>query len=175
MIKNKGELQSTQDRLNEFKHSLKLLSVNPNSYHPVQFQMKKDALISYIEEFEADIQDYNQLISGQTCLINISSLADLGLLLIKARLAFKLSQSDLAKQVGTTQQQIQRWESSNYESISWSKMLIIIAALKISIPVNAITLKKESISSLGEFSTETILDAIEKVKNRQSLFVIANN
>ena len=174
MIKNKNELKSVQEKLNEFKIALHKLEEYKGESDPILIQMKKDSLKSFIVEFEQEIKEYEDLKSGEICYVNLNSINNLHEVLIKTRLAYKMSQEELAKKVGTTQQQIQRWESGNYGTITWSKMLDLIDALGIKIPNNYICIRRPKFIST-EYSSEALVTASEKVRVRQSLLIIGNN
>ena len=173
MIKNKNELRTTKEKLDEFKNSLQKLHEYKGGSDPILIQMKKDSIKSFIEEFEQDIQEYEDLKSGKICLIN-HNIHKLHEILIKVRLASQLSQEELSKKVGTSQQQIQRWESGNYETITWSKMLDIIDALGIKLSYNYVSIPHPKFLPT-EYSNEKIVIASETVRARQSLLVIGNN
>lgn len=175
MIKNASELKSVQNKLSEFKLSLEKVQSSKESFDPVVAQMKEESIRSYIEEFEQEIKEYEDLKSGKACLITIENLHTLHEVLIKTRIAFKISQGELANRIGTTQQQVQRWESSNYETITWSKMLDVIDALGIRIPVSNLMLQQPRSFSFINYSEEKITNATSIVKDRKQLLVIGEN
>jgi transcriptional regulator with XRE-family HTH domain len=175
MIKNPTELKSAQQKLNEFKFSLEKIQASRTEIEPIVAQMKEDTIRSYIEEFEKEIRDYEELKKGKACFISIDSVHNLHELLIKTRIAFKISQAELATRIGTSQQQVQRWESGNYETITWSKMLDVIDALGISVPVGNLFLQQPKFLPVTNSSEEQISNAISLVKERKMLLVIGEN
>lgn len=175
MIKNKNELNSVKQKLDEFNIALKKLDEYKGESDPILIQMKKDSLKSFIAEFEQEIREYEDLKSGKACLINFPDIHKFHEVLIKARLAYQMSQEELAKKIGTTQQQIQRWESGNYETITWSKMLDVIDALGINLASNYISIRQPKFLSSTDYSNEAISSASEKVRVRQTLLIIGEN
>ena len=58
---------------------------------------------------------------------------ELPIALIKARISLGMSQKDLAKKIGTQEQQIQRYEANHYAAISFDRMMKIAEALGIAL------------------------------------------
>ncbi len=103
---------------------------------PAEQLLKKaqaDALRSQIADIEAEIAEYDLLRSGKITFSEASALSDLPKVLIQARIAKGLSQSDLAEQLDMKPQQIQRYEATQYMSISLSKLIEIADILNIKI------------------------------------------
>ena len=50
-------------------------------------------------------------------------------MLIKARIARRMSQRDLAERIGLKEQQIQRYEATNYASVSLSQIKDVMGGL----------------------------------------------
>lgn len=59
----------------------------------------------------------------------VDSFDELPQALVKARIALRLSQKDLADRPGMKEQQIQRYESTDYQSASMSRLLDDVQAL----------------------------------------------
>ncbi len=174
MIKNNNELKSVQNKLKELSIALEKHR-DKEVQSDVLSQMNKDSLKSYIQEFEQEIKQYLDLKQGKACIINIENIDRLHELLIKSRIAFKISQEELGKKLGVSQQQVQRWESSNYETITWSKMLDVFEALGITIPLSHVVIKQPEFLIVTEYKIDSILNANEIIKGRKKLMVIGEN
>ena len=61
------------------------------------------------------------------------SLADLAILLVKARIARWWTQRDLAKALNIAEQQVQRYEATGYRSASLARICDVAAALAITV------------------------------------------
>ena len=59
----------------------------------------------------------------------LSVVAELPTVLIKARIAQGLSQKDLAERIGLKEQQIQRYEATDYASASLNRIKEVVSAL----------------------------------------------
>jgi HTH-type transcriptional regulator/antitoxin HipB len=92
-----------------------------------------DALKAQMEVFEDELQCYEQLKNKEIPLVNIGSFTDLHEPLIKARIARGWTQADLAQKLQLKEQQIQRYEQSNYATASMFRMQEVATALNIEI------------------------------------------
>ncbi len=95
---------------------------------PIIGQLVQESLQSLIDEWGAQAREYEQLKSGATTL-SLRSLRELPAVLVKARLAAGLTQKQLAQQLGIKPQQIQRYESTRYRTITLERLLQIAEVL----------------------------------------------
>ena len=77
----------------------------------------------------ADLQDalaaYDALRNGHASPVPLQTFDDIPQVLIEGRIARGLSQRELAERIGVKQQQIQRYEATNYESASLRRIIAI--------------------------------------------------
>lgn len=85
--------------------------------------MERDALVSQITDIEAEISEYEMLKSGQVAFTERFSLAELPRVLVQARIAKGLSQTDLAAKLDMKPQQIQRYEATDYMGASLARLI----------------------------------------------------
>lgn len=95
--------------------------------HDVQI----DAIKSQIATFEAEVSHYDLLKSGEITFAKAHSLESLPSVLVHARIAAGLSQTDLADRLGMKAQQIQRYEASDYSGASLNKLIDVCEALNV--------------------------------------------
>ena len=84
-----------------------------------------NALTSQIAEIESELTHYDMLKTKQITFAKTFALNNLPTVLIQARIASGMSQSDLAKMIGLKPQQIQRYEASDYMGASLAKLIEI--------------------------------------------------
>ena len=77
-----------------------------------------DALQSQIADLQAEMAEYDMLKLGKVAFAETCSLAELPRVLVQARIARGLSQTDLAERLNMKPQQVQRYEATNYMSAS---------------------------------------------------------
>jgi HTH-type transcriptional regulator/antitoxin HigA len=93
----------------------------------------RDAIASEADELRSQLNHYEQLRNGEITGREISSLRELPSALIEARIAARLTQRELAARIGVAEQQIQRWEASQYSGVSLERLQSIADALGVNI------------------------------------------
>lgn len=86
-------------------------------------QAEIDALRSQIADIEAELAEYDLLKSGQVPFSKSYSLEELPRVLVQARIASGLSQTDLAERLGMKPQQVQRYEATDYMGASLGRLI----------------------------------------------------
>lgn len=102
---------------------------NPKDLHPLIAKAQEDAVSGQLEEVKNDLREYEKLKGGQFRFDSLKLIAEPPHILVKARIARGLSQKDLAELIGLKEQQIQRYEATDYASASLSRIRDIAAAL----------------------------------------------
>ncbi len=136
MITNDRQYKISKARISEFQESLDELmdtKTNPENVHPRIFDAHKRAVEAQINELIADVAEYEALKAGKIVITEVKSLQELPTVLIKARIANGMTQSDLAKVLDLKEQQVQRYESELYGAASLKTLLRIAEALSISV------------------------------------------
>jgi len=134
MIKNERQYRITKAQIDNFVRALEELAEHSDSSQQVHSKLQKaqeDALRSQFTALRRQIEEYEALKSGQQVVLEIESLEQLPLALIKARIAAGLSQKNLAEQLGLKEQQIQRYEDTEYTSASFARLVEVSQVLGI--------------------------------------------
>lgn len=95
--------------------------------------MERDALASQIADLDVEISEYEMLKSGQVSFTERYSLGELPKLLVQARIAKGMSQTDLATELDMKPQQIQRYEATDYMGASLARLIAISKILDVKI------------------------------------------
>ncbi len=183
MIKNERQYKITRVQAERFNKALRVLEVeqrDAGEVHPLLLKARKDALRSQLTELESDLREYEDLKVGMFEFEQLSSIAELPKLLIRARIASGLSQRDLADRLGLKEQQLQRYEATDYSSASFSRIISVAAALGVNFGESVLgdgaivslksLLKRVSETGLpAEFIRERLIP-----HKRQPLSLIAN-
>ena len=136
MIKNERQYRITKAQAQKFAQALAEMQANPaasNHLHPLLQKAEQEALRSQWESLQSELQDYEALLAGRQQSFQLDSFDELPRTLIKARIASGLSQRELAVRLGLKEQQIQRYEATEYASASLARVSAIIQALNINI------------------------------------------
>jgi HTH-type transcriptional regulator / antitoxin HipB len=97
-----------------------------------QRQLEEDALRGQLETLQAEVTEYEALLASAQPL-EVRSFEELPRALIRARIASDMTQKELAEQLGLKEQQIQRYEASEYKSASMERIAEVIVALNLEI------------------------------------------
>lgn len=136
MITNSRQYRITRARLKKLRRAIDafdITAVAKKSGSRALARAELDALRSEQENMAAQVREYDALASGTVDVVKATSLEELPLLLIKARIARGLSQRELAERLGMKEQQIQRYESEMFRSASLPRLAEVARALDVSV------------------------------------------
>ena len=156
MIKNERQYRITRaqaDRFSEALRSLETEAVHQSALHPRLLSVQKEALQSQLSDLRAEIREYEALKAGNFALGRLKGISELPALLIKGRIASGLSQRDLADRLGLKEQQIQRYEATDYASASFTRIGEVVSALGVQVD-------EELLAIEGTISLEHVLDRV---------------
>ncbi|MEQ8464639.1 helix-turn-helix domain-containing protein [Coleofasciculus sp. E1-EBD-02] len=138
MIKDKKEYTVTQELIGEFEKSIATIERDEarKTNYPDGWELMRSSLQSHLDKLKAEIAEYERLTSHDRHSPIVLKLDDIDYLpqvLIKARMAAKLSHQELANLAGLTEEQIKRYEGNDYEDASFMDVRFVINALDIKI------------------------------------------
>lgn len=134
MIKNERQYRITKAQAAEFASTLQLLRDQPTGdLHPKLRQAQIAAVQSQFADLESELIEYQCLRNQRPAVIEAQSLEELPRALIRARIAVGLSQKDLSAKMGLKEQQIQRYEATEYVSASLARIGDVAKALGVRI------------------------------------------
>ncbi len=133
MIQNERQYKITHSQLDAMSEALSLYSSSAEINEPAWLvKAQIEALNSQILDLKSELIEYELIKEGKNRYTESSSLDELPMVLIKARISKGLSQRALAEQVGLSMQQIQRYESSLYSGASLARLVEIANVLGVS-------------------------------------------
>jgi transcriptional regulator with XRE-family HTH domain len=134
MIRNDREYRITKAQAAGFEKSLAALDADVTSpVHPKIRKAQTDAMRSQLADLRAEIADYEALRDGRRGVVELSSLNELPRALIEGRIAAGLTQSELAERLGIPEQQVQRYEATNYASTSFARLVEVANAVGVKV------------------------------------------
>ena len=142
MIKNERQYAVTKGQVENFARALAQLQSKMSRHtdvDPLLLKAEQDALRSQLAELRAEMKAYEALRTRRRTLLKLSSLDDLPRALIQARISQGLSQKELAQRLKVKEQQIQRYEATNYASASLTRLIRIGQALNLKVHAKAWT------------------------------------
>lgn len=171
MIKNDKQLQISKKLLNEFNTTLyDILNHYEELIDPIYKKIEEDAIKSQINVFENEIKEYELLKEGNVSYIWVAPFVNLHEILIKARIIKGWSHAELANRLDLKEQQIQRYEFSNYSTASIARINQVAAALDIDVkPIKVKVSQSDFFEKPKEINNEQINNAYNKIKQSRCL------
>jgi ribosome-binding protein aMBF1 (putative translation factor) len=131
MIKNEKQYKITKKLLVDWEENRRLLRAKPQS--GVSELIHKERLHSVEEEIrqlKKQVKEYEEIKTGKQKLSDLELIEAVPELLVKWRIACNLTQKQLAKQLGMHENQLQRYENTNYAGASLSTVLQVARVLR---------------------------------------------
>lgn len=149
MITNDYQYRLTKAAADKFRTALvEMKSASARAdIHPRLLKAEREAMESQLQDLEAELADYVRLKGSGAAHIAIGSVSALGRGLVQARIAAGLSQKELANKLRLKEQQIQRYEQTEYETASLGRLADVARVLHVRIDHLTVDPTSESASS----------------------------
>ncbi|MBC6473592.1 MAG: helix-turn-helix transcriptional regulator [Hormoscilla sp. GM102CHS1] len=134
MIKNEFQYEVTQEWVEKFSKSIMKMEQDEEAKRKdfQKWEVSRGVLQYHLDQLNAEIAEYERLINcdnNQPIEIAVNFLNELPDVLIKARMAAKISEKELAEIIGVEEERIKHFEKRNYGDATFGEMLDVIAAL----------------------------------------------
>lgn len=135
VITNERQYRIANAGLKRFEEALAAqMAAGPTpDVDPRIHQAMRDATASEIDELRGQLARYDDLRSGRVAERTLTSIGELPIALIEARIVARLTQRELAKRLGVPEQQVQRWEANSYAGVGIDRVQEITDALKLEV------------------------------------------
>jgi transcriptional regulator with XRE-family HTH domain len=143
MITNDVQYRTAKAQADRLDRLLSELLERPNDTdNDLRRALESKAVESQLTDLRGQLVEYDALREGREPVGELATVDDLPRLLVRARIARGMSQRVLAERLGLKEQQIQRYESTDYASASLSRLREVAAAVELTrdeIPEGEIT------------------------------------
>ncbi|HMP06722.1 MAG TPA: XRE family transcriptional regulator [Lacipirellulaceae bacterium] len=135
MIKNERQFRITRSAAEKFERLIsELEQADADGVRPDLLRVAElSGLRSQLADLRTQIEEYERLKSGHEVLLETLSLSALPQAIVKARIAAGLSHKELADRLNLKEQQIQKYEATDYAGASVSRLLQVAEALALRI------------------------------------------
>lgn len=149
MITNDYQYRRTKAAADKFRAVLAEIKNAPPraGVHPRLLKAEREAVESQLQDLEVELADYVRFKGSRAAHIAIGSVSALGRGLVQARIAAGLSQKELANKLHLKEQQIQRYEQTEYETASLGRLADVARVLHVRIDHLTVDPTSESASS----------------------------
>lgn len=138
MIKDELQYKISQEWVEKFERSITEMERDEirKQKDPLGWQMLRDASQSHLNQLQEEIAEYETLQNHDSHTPIVLKLKDMSYLteiLIKARMAAKLSQKELADLAWMPEDKIKEYEKTDYEKASFHEVMTVFEVLDIKI------------------------------------------
>jgi hypothetical protein len=137
LITNERQYRITKAAIRNFEQRLVQNDAVGAQGNPRLYQLMQESIASELELLHTQVAEYEAFQSGRVTEVNIDCLQDLPDVLIHARVTAGLTQKGLATLLGLKEQQIQRYEATGYETVSFARLIAITLALGVQMRIQA--------------------------------------
>lgn len=131
MITNQRQYLVAQSQAERFRQAL--AAPEAAGLHPKAAKAMRAALRSQLDDLEAEVAEYDALRQGEITSLEAESITGIGTALIKARIVRNLTQKELAERLQLAEQQVQRYESTQYRGVATERLQQVADALRLSV------------------------------------------
>lgn len=152
MIKDDNQYEYSKECAKRFAYSIELMEKDEATKinDPDRWEVSRSSLQCHLDSLQSEIEEYERLINcdkNQSIQIQFSNIHDFLDALVKARIAAKISQQELADILGIDESRIKLCEDNNYRCATVSEIIQVIAALGIEFEDANLTVDFELIES----------------------------
>ncbi len=108
-----------------------LAAPEPAGMHPRALKAMRDGLRSQLGDLETELAEYDALRNGRISTLEARSIVGIGEALIKARIVRNLTQKELAERLSLAEQQVQRYEATQYRGVAAERLQQVADALNL--------------------------------------------
>ena len=137
MITNKRQYWITKNKARRFVDALEdfeAKAAERTEVDPRLVLAEREAMEAQLGELRGEMEEYERLREAGVSAVVVTSIDELPEGLIKARIASRLTQRDLADRLHLKPQQIQRYEAERYASASYERLCAVAHALGVGGP-----------------------------------------
>lgn len=131
MITSERQYQISKAQAAKFRAAIDAPDTNTRVLHPRAQKALCEAAQSQLDDLLAELDDYERLRDGQSTSLTVESIAGLASALVKARIMRNWTQKELADRLAVAEQQVQRYEATQYRGVSVERLQAVADALKL--------------------------------------------
>jgi transcriptional regulator with XRE-family HTH domain len=157
MIKDELEYEVSKEWVEKFNQTLAAMERDEEAKRKdfLKWDAGRGAIQCHLKQLHEEIAEYERLINcdkSEPIEIVVENLNKLPDALIKARIASKMSEKELAEMLGIDEQRIKEHEAKNYRYASFVELLDISFALGVEFKTAAIQVDFEQIEELKQIA-----------------------
>ena len=128
MIKSDAQRERTAAQIDGFQQALAKVASEKSDKRSAAIRGSYESMIRLLE---GELREYDQLKAGEVALPRVERLDQIAPFITRIRIAKGLSQTELARRLGVSKQVISRYEESDYQTLSLTRLQNILDAIGI--------------------------------------------
>jgi transcriptional regulator with XRE-family HTH domain len=159
MIKNELEYNYSRELVEKFQKSIAAMDKDEAAQKndPERWKINRDVLQYHLMGIQAEVDEYERLINSDCKLsqpidIKVESLTALTEALIKARIAAKMSEKELADILGIDEEMVKKYEKTNYQSASFGDLIEFSTVLGLEFATAVVRVNFEQIEEMKKIA-----------------------
>ena len=128
MIKSDAQRERTAAQIDGFRQALAKTERETTGKRAAAVRGSYEGMIRQLQD---ELREYDELKSGEFTLPNVQRLDRIAPFVAKMRIAHGISQTELARRLGVSKQVISRYEETDYQTVSVSRLQEILDAIGI--------------------------------------------
>ena len=143
MIKNEKQYKISKKKLKELSYQIE--QVSSDTDQPARRnQLLVASLTNTVQELEEEVAAYDSLKKNKKGTLKERLISDLPSLITEYKIASGLTQKEFSEKLGLKEQQLQRYESDNFKSVTFKNLLKFFDLMGLEIRIKETKLKKTS-------------------------------
>ena len=169
MIKNKKQYTMTKKQLEELLTNIWDIKEILQKENNIPLRLQLGTFERGLVKLQKELEEYEKLTSKSLSWLEFDSFKDdMNKAIISFRIASDISQKKLAAEMFIQEQQIQRYEQSDYLSASFERILQLLEALEI-----RMILRKDFKKDAFKATPANVWELNDKIRKRGSILQIA--
>ncbi|MEP6514261.1 MAG: hypothetical protein ABJA79_10345 [Parafilimonas sp.] len=142
MIKNEKQYKISKKRLAEVVE--KINKIKSNTEASLKQQLVLASIESFKTDLEKEIKDYDVLKLGKSTTLKERSISELPRMIIEYKILNNLTHREFSQLLGLKEQQLQRYESENFKTVSFQNLIKFINRIDLDLKVRGTITKSKS-------------------------------
>jgi len=141
MIKNEKQYKISNKRLAEVTAKIDKIT-SATEVNDLKKEMLLASLENIKEEVQKEVNDYSSLKSGKSTKLKERNISELPNLIIEYKIANNLTHKEFSQRLGLKEQQLQRYESEGFKSVSFQNLVKFINIMNLNLKIKETSIKR---------------------------------
>jgi len=148
MIKNEKQYKISKKKLSEVLEKINKIKSN-NKEESLKQQLVLASIEDFKDQLEKEIKEYETLKSGRSKILKERNIADLPSMIIEYKIANNLTHKELANRLGLKEQQLQRYESEGFRTVSFQNLIKFIKLMNLDLRIKKTSIRTNRFKNLS--------------------------